>query len=169
MNLKGKRIIIKKFTKSMAKDVHLNSLDDDVRKYLPDEVFEDIEEAKETIEYLISRYSSDSGPFVYPILLKTKENIGYVQLNYLNDDWEIGFCIAKKYRNQGYASEAVQLFLPTIMKEKHIEDIEGICLKENVASRRVLEKCKFELVYEGRGDYQGTRQEICVYKYENGR
>ena len=49
MNLKGKRIIIKKFTKSMAKDVHLNSLDEETRKYLPDEVFESIEEAKETI------------------------------------------------------------------------------------------------------------------------
>lgn len=169
MNLKGKRIIIKKFTKSMAKDVHLNSLDEETRKFLPDEVFESVEEAKDTIEYLITRYLSDTGPFVYPILLKTKENIGYIQLIYLNDDWEIGFHIAKKYRNLGYASEAVQLFLPVIMKEKHIEDIEGICLKENIASRRVLEKCNFELVYEGRGVYQGTRQEICVFKYENGR
>lgn len=166
MNLKGKRIIIKKFTKRMAKDVHLNSLDDETRKYLPDEVFESVEEARDTIEYLMTRYSSDCGPFVYPILLKTKENIGYVQLNYLNDDWEIGFHIAKKYRNLGYASEAVQLFLPAIMKEKHIEDIEGICMKDNVASRKVLEKCNFELVYEGRGDYQGERCEICVYKYQ---
>ena len=53
------------------------------------------------------------------------------------------------------------------MKEKHIEDIEGICMKENIASKKVLEKCNFELVYEGRGDYQGTRQEICVFKYKN--
>lgn len=167
MNLKGERIIIKKFTKSMAKDVHLNSLDDETRKYLPDEVFETVEEAKETIEYLITRYNEEQGPFVYPIVLKTKENIGYVQLNYLEDDWEIGFHIASKYRNKGYASEAVQLFLPYIMKEKHIEDVEGICMKDNIASRKVLEKCNFELVYEGRGNYQGERCEICVYKYQN--
>lgn len=166
MHLKGERIIIKKFTLKMAKDVHLNSLDEDTRKFLPDEVFECEEEAKDTLEYLISRYTSDTGPFAYPILLKTKENIGYIQLIWTNDDWEIGFHIANKYRNNGYASEAVKLFLPIIMKEKHIDSIEAIVLKENLASIRVLEKCNFEKVYEGRGDYQGSRQEIVVYQYQ---
>ena len=165
MLLKGERIAICDLKKKMAKELHLNSLDEETRKYLPDEVFEDIEEAKETIEYLISRIKSDNGPYVYAIMLE-KKMIGYVQLVYLEDDYEIGFHIGEKYRKQGYATEALQLFLPKIMKDKHLKVVEGVCLKENIASQRVLEKCNFELVYEGRGHYQGTRQEICVFTFK---
>ena len=165
MRLQGERITICDLKLKMAKELHLNSLDEETRKYLPDEVFEDVVEAKETIEYLVSRLKSDTGPYVYAIMLG-KEMIGYVQLVYLEDDYEIGFHIGEKYRNQGYASEALKLFLPKIMKEKHLNVVEGICLKENIASKRVLEKCNFELVYEGRGHYQGTRQEICVFTFK---
>jgi len=46
---------------------------------LPDEVFETIDEARETVKWLISCYHCNEGPFVYPILLQDGKNIGYVQ------------------------------------------------------------------------------------------
>ena len=69
MKLESKRLIITTFDLSMAEDVHLNSLDEDNRKFVPDEVFETIEDAKETLEYLISCYESNDSPLVYPLLL----------------------------------------------------------------------------------------------------
>ena len=45
MKLESKRLIITTFDLSMAEDVHLNSLDEDNRKFVPDEVFETIEDA----------------------------------------------------------------------------------------------------------------------------
>ena len=89
MNIQTERLIITEFDLSMAESVHLNSLDDDTRKFLPDEVFETVEDARNTVEYLMSVYESDDGPLVYPILLKDSTNIGYVQLVPKGEDYEI--------------------------------------------------------------------------------
>lgn len=79
MNLETKRLIITEFTPDMAESVHLNSLDEDNRRFVPDEVFETVEEAAETVAYLMGCYTSGDGPLVYPILLKEGTYIGYVQ------------------------------------------------------------------------------------------
>lgn len=73
------RLIITEFDESMAEAVHINSLDDDNRKFVPDEVFETVDVARDTILFLMDCYKGTDGPFVYPILLKSGENIGYVQ------------------------------------------------------------------------------------------
>ena len=46
---------------------------------MPDEVFETEEDAKETIEFLMSQYGSTEGPLVYPVFInETHTNIGYI-------------------------------------------------------------------------------------------
>ena len=160
MKIETDRLLIREFDLSMAKAVHENSLDDDNRKYVPDEVFETEDDARETIEFLIGRYSSEDGPFVYPVLTKMNENIGYVQLAPIEDGWEIGYHIAEKYTGNGYASEAVSAFLPVIAEKKSLSEIYGICLEENIASLKVMEKCGFEKLFVGEGDYQGKKSPI---------
>lgn len=160
MRIETERLIITEFTPDMAEAVHRNSLDADNRRFVPDEVFETVEEAQETVNFLISRYESADGPFVYPILLRNGTNIGYVQLVKLENGWEIGYHIAQPYTRQGYAIEAVRGFLPVIAREKGVCNIYGICLKENLASQRVLARCGFRMLSEGKGDYQGSEREI---------
>ena len=65
----------------------------------------------------------------------------------------------------GYATEALGCFLEHIMPAKNITKVSGICLSENIASCRVLEKCGFEKVYEGLGQYQGQERQIVKYVY----
>ena len=164
--IETERLIITKFTMDMARDVHINSLDEDNRRFVPDEVFETAEEAGETIEFLMSRYGSTEGPFVYPVLLKDDQtNIGYVQLVPVEEGWEIGYHIAKAHTGKGYAAEAVKGFLPVMMKEHHLNQIYGICVAENYASCRVMEKCGFIKLFEGMGPYQGKEINICRYLY----
>ena len=79
MNIKTQRLEITEFTLDMAQAVSENSLDEDNRKFNPDEVFETIEDAKETLEFLMSVYENGDGPLVYPVLLLDGTNIGYVQ------------------------------------------------------------------------------------------
>ena len=71
MRIETERLIITDFTLDMVEAVHLNSLDEDNRRFVPDEVFETMEEARETVEFLMGRYGSEEGPFVHPVLLKT--------------------------------------------------------------------------------------------------
>ena len=165
LSIETERLTITEFTMDMAQDVHKNSLDEDNRRFVPDEVFETTEEAGETIAFLMSRYGGEEGPFVYPVLLKDRTNIGYVQLAPVEDGWEIGYHIAKKFTGKGYAAEAVRAFLPVMMKEHHLNQIIGICVAENYASRRVMEKCGFTKLYEGIGPYQGKEINICRYLY----
>lgn len=160
MKIETERLIITKFTPDMARDVHLNSLDEDNRRFVPDEVFETEEDALETIEFLMSRYGSEEGPFVYPVLLKTGENIGYVQLVEIEDGWELGYHIGEKYRGNGYATEASRAFMPVIAKEMGLSEIIGVCLAENKASVKVMEKLGFENIFTGVGMYQGQKREI---------
>lgn len=164
--IETERLIITEFTPDMAKAVQENSQDEDTRRFVPDEVFDTIEEAAETIAFLMSQYGKKDGPLVYPILLRSGENIGYVQAVPLEKgEWEIGYHIGGRYAKKGYASEAVRAFLPVIMRKIGVRSILGVCVAENAASRRVMEKCGFHLKFEGPGDYQGRQRAICRYVY----
>ncbi len=169
MLLETERLIITEFTPDMAQAVHENSLDEDNRRFVPDEVFETVEEAAETIDFLMSRYGGSEGPFVYPVLTKDGSNIGYVQAVPLGDGvWEVGYHIGAAYTKKGYATEAVRAFLPVIMKNIGIDKMAGVCLADNIASRKVMEKCGFVKEFEGIGDYQGEKRNICRYCYSLG-
>ena len=166
MRLETERLVIRPFTPDMAEAVHRNSLDEDNRRFVPDEVFETVEEAEETVRFLLSRYETADGPFVYSVLLKTGENIGYVQAVSVGDGWEIGYHIAKPYTGRGYAAEAVSAFLPWIAGRLQADRITGICLRENIASARVMEKCGFTPVFSGQGQYQGEIRDIIQMQWK---
>ena len=167
MNIKTERLEITEFTLDMVEAVHLNSLDEDNRKFNPNEVFETMEDAQDTVEFLISVYENGDGPLVYPVLLADGTNIGYVQAVPMDDDkWEVGYHIAQKYADKGYATEAVKAFLPIIMKELGITEILGICVAENIASIKVLEKVGFIKEFEGMGIYQDEERQICKFVYK---
>ena len=169
MQLTTPRLAITTFSLDMAQSVYENSQDTDTRRFVPDEVYDSVEEAREAIEFLMSRYDSADGPFVYPIITNDSgQNIGYVQLCKLEDGcWEIGYHIAKDFTGKGYASEAVKAFLPAMAQKLNIKEVYGICLVENTASVRVLEKCGFIQIYTGTGNYQGKETQIFKAIWKN--
>ena len=162
MRIETERLVVTEFTPDMAQAVHENSLDEDNRRFVPDEVFETVEEAREAIAFLAAQYGGTDGPLAYPVLTREGgENIGYVQLVPIGGGkWEIGYHIAQRYTGKGYATEAVRAFLPVAAKAVGTDEVHGICLKENTASKRVLMKCGFEPVFEGTGEYQGEEREV---------
>ncbi len=162
MNVKTSRLTIKTFSLDMAQSVYENSQGDDTRRFVPDEVYDSADEARAAIEFLMSLYDSADSPFVYPIITNDGgQNIGYVQLCQIDDgSWEIGYHIAKQFTGQGYATEAVKAFLPAMAQKLNIKEVYGICLAENTASVRVLEKCGFTQSYQGLGNYQGREVQI---------
>ena len=169
MDIKTSRLTIKTFSLDMAQSVYENSQDDDIRRFVPDEVYDSAEEAREAIEFLISRYDSDDGPFVYPIITNDdSKNIGYVQLCQIDDgSWEIGYHIAKQFTGHGYATEAVKAFLPAMAQKLNIKEVYGICLAENTASVRVLENCGFVHLFQSSGNYLGKEAEIIKFLWNS--
>ena len=166
MKIETERLIITEFTMDMAEAVHLNSLDEDNRRFVPDEVFETVEEAADTVGFLMGVYENGDGPLVYPVLLKDGTYIGYVQAIPFDDGtWEVGYHIGANYTKKGYAAEAVKAFLPIIMPKLGLSKIAGICLADNKASVKVMERCGFIKEYEGIGPYQGAQRNISRYYY----
>ena len=166
MKIETDRLIITEFTMDMAEAVHLNSLDEDNRRFVPDEVFETVEEAADTVGFLMGVYENGDGPLVYPALLKDGTYIGYVQAIPFDDGtWEVGYHIGANYTKQGYATEAVKAFLPVILLKLGISQIAGICLADNKASVKVMERCGFTKKFEGVGPYQGEERNICKFLY----
>ena len=152
---------IVKMNETMCFDLYRNSLDEDNRKYIPDEVFDSLEEASLALRRIMEDYGKEEGPLVYAVIRKNDEaNMGYVQLAKTEEGWEIGYHIAKIYAGNGYATRAVSLFLGHIKEHAQIKEILAIVLISNKASRRVLEKCGFNITYEGDGRYQGSKRKI---------
>lgn len=103
---------------------------------------------------------------MYPALLKDGTYIGYVQAVPFDDGtWEVGYHVGANYTKQGYATEAVKAFLPVIMPKLGIAKIAGICLADNKASVKVMERCGFIKEFEGIGSYQGADRKICKFSF----
>ena len=166
MNICSERLTITDLSMNMCRDYQRNSVDEDNRKFVPDEVCETLEDAERTLKWLIKAGRTPDGPFVYPVITKDSKNIGYVQACPIEEGFEIGYHIAKEYTGNGYATEAVRAFLPFIMKKLQIDSIYGIVLEENKASHRVLEKCGFKMIYCGEGNYQGVSRALKKYVYK---
>lgn len=170
MYIQTKRLIITEFAPDMAEAVHRQSLDDATRTFVPDEVFETLAEAEEVLRFLTVCRRTGEGPQVCPVLEKDGTFAGYVQAVPLEEaGWEIGYHIGESHRGRGYAAEAVGAFLPVIMEALGIAEIWGICLSENLASRRTLESCGFRKVCEGTSLYQGEARRVCRYFFERLR
>lgn len=159
MRIETNRLLITDFTPDMAQAVHLGSLDDDTRRFLPDEAFETEAIAAEVIDDLIACYAGTDGPFVHPMLAQG-EYAGYVQLVPIENGWEIGYHTTKAMTGCGYATEAVRAFLPVMMDKLGLCQVAGICDAENAASIRVLEKCGFVRMFEGEALYHGEMKPI---------
>ena len=167
MHIKTSRLTITTFSMDMAQNVYENSQDDDTRRFVPDEVYDSADEARTAIEFLMTRYDTTDGPFVYPVLTNEGQNIGYVQLCKLEDgSWEIGYHIATPFTGKGYASEAVKAFLPAMAQKLNIKEVYGICRAENTASVRVLEKCGFAQINKGAGIYQGKAAQVVKFVWK---
>ena len=165
MRIETERLLITDFTPDMAQAVHLGSLDEDTRRFLPDEVFETEEIAAAVIADLIACYTGTDGPFVHP-MLSDGVYAGYVQLVPLdNGRWEIGYHTVKAMTGRGYVTEAVRAFLPVMMERLSLREVDGICDAKNAASIRVMEKCGFTRVFEGDGLYHGKMQPIVKMVY----
>ena len=165
MRIETERLLITELAERMAADIQRQSQDELTRRFLPDEVFDTLEAAQETVRALMDAYPSPDGPYVYAVVRRDGELVGYVQLCKVEESWEIGYHIAEEYRGQGYAPESVRAFLPVIMAKLGLREVWGVVDERNAASCRVLEKCGFALVESGKGLYHGETRLRRRYRY----
>ena len=84
---------------------------------------------------------------IWMIELKDGTHIGELCFKGLSADGtaEIGYGISEEYQNNGYATEAVRAVLEWAFSHPEVTAVEAETDDDNIASKRVLEKCGFAL------------------------
>ncbi|MFA4960130.1 MAG: GNAT family N-acetyltransferase [Candidatus Pacearchaeota archaeon] len=72
-------------------------------------------------------------------------SIGLQNINYKDENAEVGYWIGTDYWGKDYTTEALKLFLKEVDKKFNFKRIYGYAFTFNPASKKVMEKCGFKL------------------------
>ena len=149
------RLRARKFETEDAENLYRIHLDEEVKKWIPGETYEDAEEARETAEYFADCVTRKELPYVLAVELKeTGELIGDTGVNEVEgkpEEVEIGFVIRREARNKGYATELLKAMTAYAAGAFQAGVLYGRVMKGNDASVRVLEKNGYSFVTEETG------------------
>lgn len=165
------RLRVRRFETEDALRLYEYHLDDAVKKWIPNESYADIEEARGAIDFFASCVDEGRLPYVLAVELnETGELIGDMGINEVDGspgEVEIGYVICRECCGMGYATEAVKAMNRFAATEFGIKALYGRVMKGNAASVRVLEKSGYVFISEEVGaedDPYGNG--MLVYKKE---
>lgn len=143
--------ILRSIRKSDYKDLYEFGSDHDVTKFLSWGPYEDEAEAKWTIENYYLERPKKNLPIGYAIIYKDNNKmigvIDFHTINHYDESGEIGFCLSKEYQGLGIMTIALKKMIYVGFEMLKLHRIEIKHAKENLASKRVIEKCDFR--FEG--------------------
>ena len=142
--LKTERLLLRKIAVTDAEDMYAYSCREDVTRYLlwdphPDPIY-----TEKYVRYLQERYAvGDFYDFavVLPTANKMIGTVGFTSFDLPNCSAEIGYVISPEYQGNGYATEAVREILRFGFVCCGLSRISAVCMRENLTSLRVMEKC----------------------------
>lgn len=148
IEIETKRLILRFMKPSDRHDIFVNiNNDKDVLRYFIDKYLEKEEDLK--LDNNIEAFLKDERYFLAIVLKETNETIGMIlqcsKPSKLFCASEVGYAIGKKHWNKGYVSEALEAFIQFLFS-LGIHKVVASCFLENVASKKVMEKCG--MIYE---------------------
>lgn len=171
MQIITEHLIIRSFDPDDAERLYANHLEEEVKKWIPNESYADISEAAGAIEFFSSCVEGDHLPYVLAVESKdTHALIGDVGINEVegrSGEVEIGFTVCKAYSGKGLATELVRAMTEFSMEKFGSSVIYGRVLHGNDASVRVLQKNGYTYVTEEFGAEDDPYGDgMLVYKME---
>ncbi len=142
--LKTERLMLRKILPEDADAMYEYSSDQSVTEFLLWDVHPDRFYTGEYIEYLQERYAL--GDFYdWALILKADGSMigtcGFTNFDLPNSAAEIGYVLNPRYRGNGYAPEAAACVIAFAFEALGLVRVSAICMKENTASLRVMQKC----------------------------
>ena len=143
---------VRRFESGDADSLYRIHLDEEVKKWIPNESYVNIEEARESAEFFADCVTKKELPYVLAVELKdTGLLIGDTGINEVEGapgEVEIGFVISREFRGKGYATELTEAMTAFSVENFHVKVLYGRVMKGNDASVRVLEKNGYAFVTE---------------------
>jgi RimJ/RimL family protein N-acetyltransferase len=152
-SIETERLILRELLHSDDKDMFELDSNPKVHKYLGENPVKNIEQVQDVITMVRNQYQSNGIGRWATIEKETGLFIGWSGLKFITEHennkvfyHDIGYRFMPQFWGKGYATEATKACLKYGFQEMNLKEIWGATHEENIASRRVLEKCGLTFV-----------------------
>ena len=144
------RLVIRDYVITDLNNHHELLSDNTVMYYLQDIKTNCLEESKENLMIVLNDQKLPDRKRYHFVIEKRNENefiggIGYTVID--NTSYgklvHMGYFIKKNYWNQGYTTEALKRVIEFAFSENNVYRIHTGCVKENIYSEKIMQKCGF--------------------------
>ena len=133
---------IRKFVMEDAGDLYDNHLEEEVKRWITNESYIDMEETQRAIKFYIDCVNGKHLPYVLAVELKESgELIGDTGVNEVegnSNEVEIGYVICKRYSGNGYATELLKAMTEFITGTFGINTLYGRVMRGNNLRRKMI-------------------------------
>ncbi len=143
INLETNRLILRRFEEKDAEEIFLGFVNQPEYLYYANKEKRTLEEEIKSLENISEKYKN---PEYYNWLITLKDTgniVGSINLHVdnHNDSVEFNYAIDNRYTGNGYMTETLLKIKDFALNEVKINRFQGGCAVENIASKRVMEKC----------------------------
>lgn len=143
-DIQTERLILRDASASDADDMFEYAKLEEVTKHLSWKPHQTVKDSEKILDAL-SKEAKEKDSYVLKAIVLKENNkmIGTIDARIFGEgqkDAEFGYCLNPKHWNKGYMSEALKAFMQALHKECSIENIFGSFERENIASKRVMQK-----------------------------
>lgn len=146
------RLRFRRFELSDAEELYKHHQSSELMKWIPNESYQDIVEAKDAIKFYADCVDKNQLPFVLAIELKENGKlIGDTGINEVEGNQgevEVGYSICEEYQGNGLATETLKVITDFILEHFGAKNLYGRILHGNKASVKVMEKCGYSYINE---------------------
>lgn len=143
-DIETERLILRDASVDDAEDMFEYAKLEEVTKYLSWKPHISLKDSEKILDMLSKEAKEKDSYTLKAIVLKENDKmIGTIDARIFGDglkDAEFGYCLNPKYWNKGYMSEALKAFIQALHKEHSVENVFGSFERENIASKRVMQK-----------------------------
>lgn len=165
--LSSERLLFRRMLLQDAEDMYRYAALPEVTRYLTWNEHPSVSYTKRYLAYLSTRYRA--GKFYdFAVICRADGHMigtcGFTAFDPVNDAAEIGYVFNPAYWHNGYATEAVGVILQYGFRSLGLHRIEARYMKDNLASRAVMERCgmHFEGVHRGLMKIKGHYEDIGI-------
>ncbi|UQD57044.1 GNAT family N-acetyltransferase [Flavobacterium sp. K5-23] len=153
--IETERLILRELLPTDAEGMYLLDSNPNVHQYLGNKPVASIEESNKYIENIRNQYVIN-GIGRYAVILKeTNEFMGWAGIKYVTETennqvnfYDIGYRLIEDFWGKGYGYEAAKAWLDYGFNEMNIQKMVGTVNKDNIASRKILEKIGLKITSE---------------------
>ena len=122
LTIETSRLILRPFTMNDALDMFNNwTSDDEVTKYVTWSTHQSIKDTENLLSFWISQYDKEERINFAITLKDSNELIGGIDVvGYLEGIPVLGYCLSRKYWNNGYTSEATKRVIEFLFSLNHM-------------------------------------------------